>query len=45
MVRPLVEHTPDEEDAIQREAESLAAFLATADPGAPVPVVRRFGEA
>ena len=26
-------------------AEALAAFLATADPAAPVPVVRRFGEA
>jgi hypothetical protein len=41
----MVHHTPDEEDEIQREAESLAAFLATADPAAPVPVVRRHGEA
>jgi hypothetical protein len=45
VIRPLVEHTADEDAAIHRGAESLAAFLATADPAAPVPVVRRFGEA
>ncbi len=45
VVRPLVDHTADEEAAILAEAESLATFLATADPNAPVPVVRRFGEA
>ena len=45
VLRPMVHHTPAEDDAIQREAESLAAFLATADPAAPVPVVRRHGEA
>ena len=45
VIRPLVDHSPDEDDAITRGAEALAAFLATADPAAPVPVVRRFGEA
>ena len=45
VIRPLVDHSPDDDDAITRGAEALAAFLATADPAAPVPVVRRFGEA
>ena len=45
VIRPLVEHAPDEEAAIHRGAEDLAAFLATAEPSASVPVVRRFGEA
>jgi hypothetical protein len=45
VVRPLVEHSADDDDAITRGAEALAAFLATADRAAPVPVVRRFGEA
>ena len=44
VIRPMVDHTPAEDDAIQREAESLAAFLATADPAAPVPLVRRHTE-
>jgi hypothetical protein len=43
-IRPLVEHGPDEDEAVQRGAEALAAFLATGDPAAPVHVVRRFGE-
>jgi hypothetical protein len=41
----MVEHTPAEDDAIGREAESLAAFLATADPASPAPLVRRYGQA
>ena len=45
VIRPLVDHNPDDDDAINRGAEALAAFLATADPAGPVPVVRRFGEA
>ena len=45
VMRPLVEHTADEDEAIQRGAGALATFLATADPAGPVPVVRRFGEA
>ena len=45
VIRPLVDHSPDDDDAINRGATALAAFLATADPAAPVPVVRRFGEA
>ena len=44
VIRPLVEHTADEEAAIFAEAESLATFLATADPGVSRPAVRRLGE-
>ena len=44
VIRPMIDHTSDEDDAIQGEAESLARFLATADPGSPVPVVRRYAE-
>jgi len=40
VIRPMVEHASDEHAEIHLEAESLAAFLATADPAAPVPVVR-----
>jgi hypothetical protein len=45
VLRPMVDHTAADEEAIQHEAESLATFLATADPAAPVPVIRRYGEA
>jgi hypothetical protein len=45
VIRPMVEHTQADDDEIEREAQSLAAFLATADPAAPVPVVGRYAEA
>ena len=45
VIRPMVAHSAADDEAIDREAASLATFLATADPGAPVPVVHRAGEA
>ena len=45
VIRPLVDHSADDEEAITCGAEALATFLATADPAAPVPLVRRYGEA
>jgi hypothetical protein len=44
VIRPMVAHSPAEDAAIHQEAQALAAFLATAAPGATVPVVRRYGE-
>jgi len=44
VVRPLVPLSDADEAAVLEEATSLASFLATAKPGRPAPVVRRFGE-
>jgi hypothetical protein len=44
-IRPIVALRPADEAAVRREAERLAEFLASATPSAPVPVVRRYGEA